>query len=218
MKKYSLEVEIREKTGSASSNRLRKMGQVPGVIYGKKFGTSSILADKKSVIDLFRKMPHIENTVIDVSIKDDSRKLNVIIRDYQTDVCSDKLMHLDLYEVIMDEKVTLFIPVKVENVALGQKMGGILEVLLDEIEIECFPGDIPEDIIVDVSDLEIGDSIHVNDLKVSEKISILTESEKAVLLIAEPTKEEAEAEEGEEEIAEETKSVAKESTKETESK
>lgn len=215
MKKYLLEVEKREKKGTASSKRLRSTGKVPGVIYGKKFGTLSVVAEKKAVIDLFRKMPHIENSVIELTIKYDNKKVNVIIRDYQTDVCSDKLMHLDFFEVIMDEKVTLNIPVKVEGVAAGQKMGGILEILLDEIEIECFPGDIPEDIIVDITDLQLGHSIHVNDLKVSDKITILTESEKAVLLIAEPSKEEVEvSEEGEEGAATESAATQKTDSKE----
>lgn len=207
MKKFLLEVEKRVKKGTGVSKRLRRSGKIPGVIYGKKFGTLPIITEKKSVIDLFRKIPHIENTVINLNFKEDNSNLNVIVRDYQTDVCSDKLMHLDFYEVIMDEKLTVNIPIKVEGVAVGQKLGGILEILLDEIEIECFPGDMPEDIIVDISDLEIGHSLHISDLQVSDKIEILTEKDKALLLIAEPTREEVETEEEEVESAESTVSA-----------
>lgn len=191
MEKIFLESERRQKQGKGTSKRMREKGFVPGVVYGKKIGNIQVAVNKKQVIELFRKVPHIENTIIELIIKNGSElKTNSIIRDYQTDVCSGKLLHLDFLEVQMDEKISLEIPIRIVGESEGVKKGGILEVILNSIEIECFPSDIPSDIEVDITNLDIGNVIHIKDIKVSDKIRILSEPEKVILLVTSPTAEE----------------------------
>ena len=92
--------------------------------------------------------------------------------------------------VLMDEKLKLNVPIKFTGESIGVKNGGILEVLLNEVEIECLPADIPSEMTIDISNLNIGDSLHIKDIKTTDKIKIISDPESVILLVAAPTIEE----------------------------
>ncbi|HOK39671.1 MAG TPA: 50S ribosomal protein L25 [bacterium] len=191
MEKIVLEVEKLKKTAKGSIKRMRNAGYIPAILYGKKVGNIQLAVPKQKIVHLFHHTPHIESVIIELLIKNgDTITVNSIIRDFQTDFCSGKLLHLDFLEVLMDEKLKLNVPIKFTGESIGVKNGGILEVLLNEVEIECLPADIPSEMTIDISNLNIGDSLHIKDIKTTDKIKIISDPESVILLVAAPTIEE----------------------------
>ncbi|MBN2190879.1 MAG: 50S ribosomal protein L25, partial [Candidatus Aureabacteria bacterium] len=140
------------------------------------------------------------------------KKRKVLIKEAQIDPMSNKIIHIDFKEVYMDEKIKTHVPVAEKGEAKGVKdQGGILEHILRELEIECLPGEIPEKIDVDISNLELGASIHVSDLTPPKGVKILTDSEEAIFSVAVPKEieEPAAGEVSEEEAAAEPEVIGK---------
>jgi len=137
-----------------------------------------------------------ENVLIDLEIRkgDQSDRKVVMVKDLQIDPLQRTTLHTDFYEVAMDEVVTVEIPIHLAGKPEGTKMGGILEQIRRVVQIQCLPGDIPKAIEVDVSSLKIGDSIHVEDLKV-EKAKILFDTNFTIATVVPPVVEEKVAEE-----------------------
>ena len=114
-----------------------------------------------------------------------------MIKEYQLEPVSHRLLHADFYEVAMDEVLEVDVPLEVLGEAYGVKMeGGLLDIVHRELRVECLPADIPENIEVDVTELKIGDHIRVKDLKISEKIKILDDPETVVVAVEHPRAEE----------------------------
>ncbi len=187
MEKVSLEAEIREKTGKGSSGRLRRRGYIPAILYGGKEKAQSLIVNTK---DLERALSSEagENVIISLKVGDKTR--TVIVKDLQTDPVREDLLHVDLCQISLRERLKASVPIEVRGEAPGVKEGGILQHRLREIEVECLPTEIPESISVDVSELGIGDSLHVKDLRVIGDIEILADGEESVVSIVPPTVEE----------------------------
>jgi len=137
-----------------------------------------------------------ENVIIDLNIRkgEESFRKMVMLKEIQIHPLQKQTLHADFYEVSMDEMITIEVPVHVIGKSEGVKMGGILEQVLRTIQIQCFPGDIPRSIDIDVSPLKIGDSIHVKELQV-EKGKILSDLNFTVVTVVPPAAEEKRAEE-----------------------
>ena len=140
------------------------------------------------------------NTIFKLKLGDESR--DVLIKDYQLDPVKGVLIHADLQTVSMDQKMAFDVPVQIEGTAEGVKMGGILDLVTREIHVECLPSDVPDHIHIEVTDLNIGDALRVENLTMAtDKVSILSDPELVVLVIVPPAVEEEEvAEEAAEEI------------------
>jgi large subunit ribosomal protein L25 len=138
-----------------------------------------------------------ENQIVALEISGggDSRTRSAIVKDIQSDHLSGAFLHIDFQQISLDEKLTATVAIESIGDPIGvTRDGGILEHILREIEIHCLPADLPDSIEVDVSALEIGDTIHVRDIRIAEGIEILTEPEISIFTIAAPiTEEEAEA-------------------------
>lgn len=192
--------ELKEK-----SNNLRRQGYIPGVVYGNKKENKHIRVDEVA----FKKVFSVagESTLIDLIINDENFG-KVVINDYQKDPVTDKIIHFDLYQVRMDKEIIAKVPVNFIGESLAEKSeGGVLVKSHDVFEIKCLPGDLIHDIEVDLSLLgKIDDIIRVKDLKISDKIEILSDPEVVVITVVAP-RTEKELEDLEEKVEENIEGV-----------
>ena len=133
----------------------------------------------------------------------DGEIMKVIIKDVQADPVSLEVLHVDFYAVTFGKLMTLMVPLKFEGEPAGVKKGGIVEFLMDEVEIECLPKDIPEELVVDISSLEVGDTLFVRDLPLAEGVRVKEDSSAPVVTVVGPAVREVEVAEEEEEGEEE---------------
>lgn len=199
MEKVSLGAETREKTGKGSSGRLRRRGYIPAILYGGKEAPQSLIVNTKD-LEKALSTEAGENVIISLKVGDKTR--TVIVKDLQVDPVRGELLHADLCQISLKEKLKASVPIVVRGEAPGVKEGGILQHRLREIEVECLPTEIPESIPVDVSGLSIGDSLHVKDLRITGDIRILANGEESVVSIVPPTVEEVAPPTPEEVVAE----------------
>ncbi|MCE9613717.1 MAG: 50S ribosomal protein L25 [Lentisphaerae bacterium] len=178
----------REKTGSAEARRLRKAGKLPAVIYNNK-GESKLI---QVVMHDFERMLHhhtSENLIVDVVV--DGQPLGkALLKEVQHDPVTGSLVHVDLVEISMTQKLRVNIAITPVGQPVGVEAGGIMEQVLRYLEVECLPADLVEDFKVDVGHLKIGDSLLVRDLTVGEKYHVLTNGALAVIAVAQPKEEE----------------------------
>ncbi len=200
MSELVLNADLREKTGKSYRRKLKKIGKVPGVFYAQKEKSVPVEFDENELVKLLLAEPGL----IDIKIGD-KRKRKAIIKEIQTDPIKQFVMHVDIMGVKLKEKITVSVPVRIVGEAIGVKeQGGILHQYLHEIEVNCLPLDIPENVEVDVSELEMGDSISISDI-ITENFTFVGDIEQPVVSILAPSiaKEKVEEEELEEELAEE---------------
>lgn len=198
MEELILKAQERDISTKGNLNNLRKQGIIPAILYGEK-GKNKPLEIKS--IDLSRLMHghHIENAVLKLEIskkdaKEKTKSATVMIKEIQYHPVSDKILHIDFYQISLTKAVKVKVPVGVKGEAVGVKQdGGTLEHILWEIEIECLPADIPKSLELDISNMKIGDAILVKDIKLSNNIKLLSDPEATVLSVAPPAKEEVAA-------------------------
>lgn len=182
--------EKRQELGKGEVKRLRKAGFVPGILYGNNKANLNLSVPEKEL----RKVALGSGQIVKVVVTGEGEH-NVLIRDFQKHPVTHEVIHLDLFEVSMTEKLTTVTALVITGEAKGAGEGGILQYGLREVEIECLPMDIPEGIDVDISGLGIGDMIKVEDLVVPNGVTILTDPEQVVASVVAPQYEEEEEEE-----------------------
>jgi large subunit ribosomal protein L25 len=204
-----LKTNIRTATGNGPARRLRQKGQIPAVLYGP--GTESILL-AVNIIDIEKilKKGRIGQVLLTLVIPNngDTSTKTVMVKELQLHPVSRNFLHIDFYEVAMDRKIMVNVPITTTGKAKGVETGGILQIIRRELEVQCFPLDVPESIEIDITDLDVGDSIHVGDIALQREIEFLGEENFTVVTVVSPKIEEIEepveeAEEGEAAIAEE---------------
>ena len=200
-----LKTKIRTTTGNGPARRLRVSGQIPAVLYGPKTEPVLLSVDKSDLELLFKK-GGIGQVVLNLVIQKNGETLTMpaMIKELQTHPLSRNFIHIDFYEIKMDQKISAKIPVITTGKAKGVEAGGILQIIRRELEVECLPLEVPESIEVDISDLDIGDSIHLGQIHVEGEIEFLEEDDYTVVTVSSPKMEEEpeEEEEAEEEEAE----------------
>ncbi len=214
MKKHSLKAQARTATGKNECNRIRSSGYIPAVMYahGK---AEALQVSQHEFSKLFR--GHISESVLITMDIAGAGEQNVIVKDYHLDPVSGKVLHLDFYKVTSGEKLHTVVPLVIKGTSRGERMGGIMEVLERELEIECLPSDMPEKIEIDVTELELAHSIHVRDIKVEGSLRFLADGDRALVtvLIPKAAKEEVPAEA---EVAGDAAAAAAEPKEKTEEK
>jgi len=194
MERHSIEAELRTETGKGAARRIRRSGLIPGVVYGRGNEPRSIKVDPQDIEKLL-----LSNAIFDLTfVGEDGEESTVIIKDYQKDVIKQNLLHVDFQFISMDEKITISVPMKLEGEAVGVRDGGVLQQLLREIDIDVLPSEIPEEITIDISELDVGESLSVADLELAESIDLVTDSDEVIVTVVTPT-ELAEEDEEEEE-------------------
>ncbi|MCY3868290.1 MAG: 50S ribosomal protein L25 [Gemmatimonadetes bacterium] len=181
----SLNVDVRTESGKKVARRLRYRGQLPAVVYGEGVASVACSVDQRTLINLLRS--HGRNAIISLSAGDTSQ--STIIKDIQYHPVSDEILHVDFHRIDLTRKIVVEVPIHAAGSAVGVRIGeGILEQMLHEIEIECLPTEIPDHIEIDVSDLDIGDSLHVSDIVLDgDDLTIVTDTDRTVFAVAAPT-------------------------------
>jgi large subunit ribosomal protein L25 len=191
MPEIVVSAQKRGETGKNVNRRLRVAGHIPGVVYGRKTDPVSVFVSPKEIGAILRSASG-ENTLFDLELEGSRRK--VILKEWQVEPLKGRLLHADFYEVALDQLLQVSVHVEVTGVPVGVKVqGGVLDFVSRELEVECLPTDIPEKIVVDVSELEIGKHLRVSDLTVPDKVTILTDPDVVVVHVVAPRAEEAPA-------------------------
>lgn len=191
MAQVTIPVQERSQIGGGHPRRLRNRGLIPAVLYGGGEAAVPLALDALRIKKEAGRLH--ENQIVSLEIEGggDSRSRPAIVKDIQVDHISGALLHIDFQQISLDEKLTATVAVKAVGEPVGViRDGGILEHILREIEIRCLPADIPDSVAVDVSALEIGDTIHVRDIRLAEGIEVLTEPEISIFTVAAPISEE----------------------------
>ncbi|MBL9153059.1 MAG: 50S ribosomal protein L25 [Verrucomicrobiales bacterium] len=182
----TLKADKRETSGSTSSRRLRRQGVVPGVIYGSQQRTYAVQVDAKEFTDLLRQQSS-DNFLVNLEIAGANEKTKlVIVQDVQHNPLSGAVTHVDFHAVKEDEIVHANIPVELHGTPIGAKNGGLTEHLIHSVEVFCRPADLPEKIVVDISDLGLGQSIHARDLTLPQGVETHLDPEVIIVLVSEP--------------------------------
>ncbi|HJQ11491.1 MAG TPA: 50S ribosomal protein L25/general stress protein Ctc [Gemmatimonadaceae bacterium] len=184
MATVSFTAQAREGKGKGAARSLRARGQIPAVIYGHDIQPQSLSLNAR---DLDKMLGHIqaESTVIEVTVGGQTSK--TLIREIQRHPIKRQILHVDFQALVAGEKVTVNIPITLVGIPEGVKLeGGVMEQPLRELEIEVDPSNIPDHFELDVSNLKIGDSLHVSDIKSPEGVQILDDPETSVVVVAAP--------------------------------
>ncbi len=190
MERPVLSAQLRTETKKGSARKLRAAGKIPAIFYGPRTESLPLVVDPRELSRTLQTEAG-GNVLIDLEIQKDgqSDRRVVMVKEIQVDPIQRAILHADFYEVAMDTRVTVEVPIHLVGKAEGVKVGGILEQVRRSIEIECLPGDIPRSLDVDVSGLKIGDSIHVSDLRL-EKVRILSDPGLTIATVVPPAVEE----------------------------
>lgn len=203
MAALKITAEARENSGKGVARKLRQAGRIPAVLYGQGHDGVSLSLDSYELNQLLS-TAGARTSILELEVKgsDRSGMQNVLIKEVQRHPYKDLILHMDFLEVAMDELITVMVPIEVLGTPKGVTIDdGILEMKRRELEIECLPNVIPDSLTVDVTELEIGDAIHVEDIEVPEGITIIHETNFTLLTVVAPAVEvepEEELEEGEE--------------------
>jgi large subunit ribosomal protein L25 len=199
MSDVTIEVSRREQTGKGANRRLRGTGQIPAVVYGTGGDPLAIQVDDRKVHRLIKSSG--ENAVFLLRLQGTDQSRHTMIREIQWDPLTGKLVHIDFQRVKMDEVVRVHVPIELVGTPLGVKNeGGLVDFVTREIEVECLPGDIPDRISFDISELHVGQHVEAADLPVPEKVTLVTEAGRVIAAVghakAAAAAEEATGEEG----------------------
>jgi large subunit ribosomal protein L25 len=193
----NLKATTREAVGNGPSRVLRQDGKIPAILYGPKTEPIKLAIDQLELEPIF-KSGAVAQKLLKLDIEGVDGQRNVMIKEMQKHPVSQQLLHLDLYEVTMDHKLKVMVPVVTTGKSVGVEMGGMLQIIRRELEVLSLPDQIPENITIDITDLDIGDSFHVEDLQLDGDIEIPADVNFTILTVLSPKAEE-EAVEGEEE-------------------
>ncbi|QGG54193.1 50S ribosomal protein L25 [Paenibacillus sp. B01] len=201
----TMQAEARSNASKGSLRKLRQEGRVPAVVYGKKLESSSVISlEEKAVLHLLRSQP---NAIIELSIPE-AGKQPVMITDVQRDALSRRLIHVDLHQINMNEEIKASVRVDLTGDSTGVREGGVLSVTLHEVEVQCLPNHIPESLEADISGLGVGENLSAGELKLPDKVQLVTDPEQIIAGVLAPQKEVSE-DEAEESAKEDEKAAAR---------
>jgi len=203
MERVTLSAEIREGTGKGYANKIRRMGKVPAVLYGKGIDNKNLSVDEKKVDKILRE--HGMNVLVDLDIE--GEKNIVMFREVQRDVLTPKILHVDFMKISLDKELETTVPLVLTGTPVGIIQGGVLQHQLREVDIKALPEKIPHAVEVDISHLKMGESISIGDiLKNNYDFEILNDPEEIIAAVVAPKM--AEEGEGVEEEAEKAEEAA----------
>jgi large subunit ribosomal protein L25 len=191
MKSVALKAYPRSQVQRAEVTKLRAAGRVPATIYGRQAAPQNLEVNAREIADLLNHSVS-ENLLVDLTVEKDARsKRLALVQEVQHHPLSGKVIHVDFHEVAETEKVTVSVPVETVGEAAGVKNGGgTLEHIMHKLKVRCLPKDLPEQITLDVTALEIGKSIHIADIVPPAGVQIIGEKSRTVVAVAAPRAEE----------------------------
>ena len=201
-----IKAHTRNKLGKNVSYGLREKGFIPAVLYGHNFAPIALSISVAEMNTMLKPVGHStgEHVLHKLSIEDrkDIPVKDIMIKEIQRDPITQIILHIDFYTVRMDEKIIVPVRINITGKAPGIQKGGILQQILREVEIKCFPADIPQHFEADVSSLEIGQSLHVKDIPIPANIELHVDSSAPVVSVIAPAVEKEEAAPAAEEVVE----------------
>lgn len=199
--KAELTAVKRVETGKGAARKIRGSGRVPAVVYGKELPAMALTVNAHEALQLFQSIS-VENTIVNLAIEGEE-EMETLVREIQTHPFRSELIHVDFYQIQKGVALEVEIPIVLTGTAEGvRNNGGILEQMLHEVRVKCIPSQIPASFEMDVTVLDIGDSLHVSDLDVGVDVELLTDLDRTICAVALPKvveeEEEEDLEEGEE--------------------
>lgn len=187
MAAFELAIENRNDTGKGVARKLRATGKIPGICYSPGEDAKPIALDPRALDRLIRSSSAGMNTLIDLKGGDSLDGTVVLVKDIQRDPVKGNALHADLYAIDVNKAIHVSVPIQLDGEAKGVKLdGGILDQALREVELNCLPRAIPEEIRCDVSALELNDSLHVRDLILPDGVELLTDGDLSIVSVATP--------------------------------
>ena len=208
MEQLDLKAQVRKTTGKGLARALRREGRIPAVLYGPKTDSMMLSIDFKEFEQIVRKA-NVGSVLLNLQIQNgETLTRPAMIKELQTNPVSGAFLHIDFYEIDMQRKINVSVPVVTRGKSAGVEEGGLLQIVRREIELFCLPTAIPESIEVDISDLTIGDSIHVREITLPGDVELPEDIDFTIITVLAPkveeeVVEEEELEEGEEAAEEE---------------
>ena len=208
MEQIDLKAQVRKKTGKGSARTLRREGRVPAVLYGQKTESIMLSIDIREFEKIVKKA-NIGSLLLNLQIQNGKTLTRpAMIKELQTNPVTGAFIHIDFYEIDMQRKIRVSVPVVTRGKSAGVEEGGMLQIVRRELELYCLPTAIPEAIKVDITDLEIGDAIHVREIALPAEVELPEDVDFTVVTVLAPKIEEEvvaeeEIEEGEEAAEEE---------------
>jgi len=184
----TIKAEKRDAGGKNVARRIRREGNVPAILYGPDVETISLVLNKRDIFDILKSETG-ENTIFQVDLEKD--KPEVMIKDYQQDVTTDEILHVDLFRISMDKEIRVTVPIVLTGDPVGVKAeGGFVEFATRDVDVECLPKDIPENIEVDISELHLNQSLKVEDLAQIEGVKMMADPQAVIVMVEAPSVEE----------------------------
>src|SRR5690625_2829375 len=178
-----LKATLRNDLKKSETKQIRQIRNVPSVVYGKDKESKAIAVNNLELVKTVR--DEGRNAIISLDIEN-SKPVDVMLHDYQMDSIKDELIHADFYVVDMSEEMDVEVPLQLVGEAIGSKEGGVLQQPLFELQVRAKPNNIPDEITVDVSELDIAETITIADLPVSDKYEFLEDDETPIAIILTP--------------------------------
>lgn len=194
MQSLNLKAEPRDQKGKGNLRAIREQGWVPAVLYGKEVGNKTIKVDLKELRQLL--VQGGRNHLFELVMGNGNEKHNVMIKEMSMGSIKGDVLHVDFQQVSLKSKIHTKVPIKLVGEAVGVDNGGTIQHGIREIDIECLPTDIPDGIEVDISGLDVGESLYVKDVVLMDDVSILADDESLVVTIVHPRVETEEDAEG----------------------
>ena len=179
MSQVVLKAKSRESKGSGEARKIRRSGRIPGVLYGRSGKAISIDLDNLELSNRLRSIS--ESTIVKVEV--DGKSYDAFVKDTQRNIIDGNILHVDFYEVESGVLLRARVSIQIKGSPVGVREGGVFEFPLHEIEVECYPKDLPERLEVDVSALGINQSIHVRDITLSDAIRVISPADQVVVLV-----------------------------------
>ncbi len=197
METIELKAQIRTTRGNSPARAMRREGNVPAVLYGPKTDPKSLSLSAYELENIV-KQGGLGRAILNLVVEGEQKAKPVMIKELQSHPVSNRFLHVDLYEVSMDREIRVNVPVVTKGTSKGVELGGLLQIIRHELEVLCLPNAIPESITIDITELDVGDSVHVEDIDTDDNIQISHDVNFTILTISSPKKEAAAEEEGEE--------------------
>ncbi|MBM3820598.1 MAG: 50S ribosomal protein L25 [Acidimicrobiia bacterium] len=191
----TLDVVKRDGRGKNEARRLRAKGRIPGVVYGSRNDGKApegvpVAVDPKELLRILHSDSGA-NTLITLKV-DGGRGAQVMVKEYQLDPITHKLLHADFYQLAMDKAIVVTVPIHVTGTPQGVKQqGGLLDFVTREVQVECLPADIPEHITIDVSELMLHQAVRLKEVPASAKLKFVTDAETMLVHVVMPKAEES---------------------------
>ncbi len=190
MELLKLKAEIRQTKGKNAARQMRRDNLLPAVVYGAKTQPLNLSLNTYSMSELIRKNGS-SGLFINLEVEGDAKQTRtVVLKDIQMDAFSLRYLHVDFHEIDMANKLSVTVPVETSGESKGVKEGGLLQIIRRELEIYCTPANVPDSIVIDVSDLDVGDAVHVESIDLGDDIEIPHEVNFTVLTVVPPSLEE----------------------------